>query len=56
MSQFSGDPVGEQVELIDRLIAGVNAPDDDDWRELVFYVVATIGGSELAKVLPDDGQ
>ena len=55
MIQLGGDPVGHQGELVDRLIAAVNAPDDDDWRELLFYVVATIGGSELAKVLPDDG-
>lgn len=51
MTEIEGNP----GELVDRFVDAVNAPDEHDWQNLSFFVVATIGGEELASAVPDTG-
>lgn len=46
---------GNPGELVDRFVDAVNSPDEHDWQDLSFFVVATVGGEEFASAIPDTG-
>ena len=48
-------PAGTPGELIDRLVAAVNAADGDDWVDNAFWVAFALGGGELLSAIPDSG-
>lgn len=47
--------MGTHGELVDRLVAAVDSPEDNDWIELGWFMAFMIGGKDLHAVAPDTG-